>query len=87
MQLKLENSLQQKAHFYQTIMCVSEYSAVNADRSSYLNLICLTMKFLDLKKNPDQNSINVGSGIRVLGLGKSPKINKRRGPFTNYVTQ
>ena len=31
-----------------------------------------------LTKIPDQNLINVGSEIRAIGSGKSPKINKRR---------
>ena len=57
-------------------MCDSEYSVVSTDGSSNLNFICLTMMFLDLKKVPDQNSLIIGSGIRVIGLGKSPKINK-----------
>ena len=31
-----------------------------------------------LTKVPNKNLINVGSGIRVVGAEKSPKINKRR---------
>ena len=58
-------------------MCDSEYSVVR-DNSSNLNFTCLTMMLLDLKKNPGQNSIDVGSRIGVVGLGKSPRINRSR---------
>ena len=54
-------------------MCESGYNVVNKDSSFNLNSHA-SHKIL----SSDQNSIYVGSGIRAVGLGKSPKINKRR---------